>query len=195
MQWNSDLTTTRIDCAAADLIDELYENALPEPCRREPAEVWSWLCGTYPVRELSLDDPTYARTAVAVLETNYPEDAEYLPMDAEECLDAVKQFYSIMQLHCAEIENTGSGAALYDEQRLRFEERAGRFGLVWKPMPITVSMEFNSGYRLVNGSQPLSDVLTVRCGVSEKDISERSAELLAFLRAKHALDNMDKPQP
>ena len=49
MQWNTDLTTQRIDCGAADLIDHLYQNHCPAPCRRSAEEVWDWLTGTYPV--------------------------------------------------------------------------------------------------------------------------------------------------
>ncbi len=188
MQWNSDLSTVRIDCAAAELIDDLYANALPTPCETHPSEVWQWLCDRYPVTETAKDALPYARTAVAVLEMYYPEDAEYLPEDFEERLEAVRMYDFVMQLHCGVIENEGAGAALYEEQKREFETRAGRFGLVWKPMPITVSMEFRSGYRLINGSQQLSDVLTVQCGVSERDITERTPELLAYLRARHALD-------
>ena len=48
-------------------------------------------------------------------------------------------------------------------------------------------MELTTGYRLVTGSQRLEDELTVRYGVTDADILDRSEDLLRFLRAQHAL--------
>lgn len=187
MQWNTDPTTQRIDCGAADLIDHLYENHLPEPCKASPSDVWARLCDAYPITLLPQDSPHYLRTALSVLETRYPEDADYLPDDAEQRLEAVRAHLPRLQLCCAEIANDGNAKALYDKQRQLFEQRAGRFGLAWKPMPIVVCMELRSGYCMATGSQMLSDQLTVWSGVSQEDIRDRTPELLAYLRAWHAL--------
>ena len=87
MQWNTDLTTQRIDCAAADLIDHLYQEHCPAPCRRSPQEVWDWLNASYPLEEFPPSHEIYARTALSVLEQFRPEEADYLPPDWEEKLD------------------------------------------------------------------------------------------------------------
>ncbi|MGN1014347.1 MAG: hypothetical protein ACI4PM_03200 [Butyricicoccus sp.] len=189
MQWNTDLTTQRIDCAAADLIDRLYAEQLPSPCLHTQQEVWDWLCQTYPVQLLPPEHILYARTALAILDTCFPEDAEYLPDDPDERLEAARSHLTRLQIRCGQLKQEGAALPLYDEQRKAFEQRAARFGLVWKPQPITVCMGLTSQYRLASGSQTLSDQLTVVRGVSQEDLDDRSAELLAYLRARHALES------
>ena len=189
MQWNTDLTTQRIDCAAADLIDHLYEEQLPSACLCPQQEVWDWLCQAYPVQTLPPEHILYARTALAVLDTLFPEEAEYLPDDPDERLEAARSHLSRLQVRCAQLPQEGAALALYEEQRREFEQRAARFGLVWNPQPITVCMELTSGYCLATGSPTLSDELIVARGVSQEDLDDRSAELLAYLRAKHALES------
>ncbi|MDO5547328.1 MAG: hypothetical protein Q4F79_02450 [Eubacteriales bacterium] len=189
MQWNTDLTTQRIDCAAADLIDHLYEAHCPSPCRRSAQEVWDWLHDTYPAEDFPASDPIYARTALSVLELYRPDDAEYLPVDLEERLAAVSMYNRSLQLRCAQITDTAGAAALFAEQKEQFLARTAGYPLTWRPRPIVVCMELTTGYRLVTGSQLLSDELTVRYGVTQEDIDGRSEELLAYLRARHALDH------
>lgn len=188
MQWNTDLTTQRIDCAAADLIDHLVDAHCPSPCRKSAQEVWNWLVGTYPIEEFPASDAIYARTALSVLELYRPEDAEYLPIDLDERLEAVSMYYPSLQLRCAQIADTQGAAPLFAEQKEQFLARTAGYPLTWRPRPIVVCMELTTGYRLVTGSQLLSDQLTVYYGVTQEDISSRSEELLAYLRAWHALE-------
>lgn len=187
MQWNTDLTTQRIDCSAADLIDHLYQHHCPVPCRRSAQEVWDWLTKAYPIEELPSSHEIYARTALSVLEQYRPEDAEYLPPDWEDRLDAVSMYYPSLRLHCAQIADTERTASLFAEQESQFRARTAGSPLTWRPRPIVVCMELTTGYRLVTGSQRLEDELTVRYGVTEEDIQDRSEALLRFLRAQHAL--------
>lgn len=187
MQWNTDLTTQRIDCAAADLIDHLYQEHCPAPCRRSPQEVWDWLNASYPLEEFPPSHEIYARTALSVLEQFRPEDADYLPPDWEEKLDAVSMYYPSLRLHCAQITDTEQAAPLFAEQKAQFLSRTAGSPLTWRPHPIVICMELTTGYRLVTGSQRLSDELTVQYGVTENDIRERSEELFCYLRAWHAL--------
>lgn len=187
MQWNTDLTTQRIDCGAADLIDHLYQNHCPAPCRRSAEEVWDWLTGTYPVEEFPPSHELFARTALAVLEQFRPEDAEYLPSVWEDRLEAVSMYYPSLRLRCAQISDTEKAAPLFAEQEKQFRARAAGSPLTWHPRPIVICMELTTGYRLVTGSQRLEDELTVRYGVTDADILDRSEDLLRFLRAQHAL--------
>jgi hypothetical protein len=188
MQWNTDLSTQRIDCASADLIDHLYEMHCPSPCRRSAQEVWEWLCAAYPIEEFPSSHDIYARTALSVLELYRPEDADFLPSNFDERLELVSMYYSSLQLRCAQITDTEKASSLFAEQKEQFLTRTAAYPLTWRPRPIIVCMELSTGYRMVTGSQQLADELTVHYGVTQEDIAERSEDLLVYLRAKHALD-------
>ncbi len=187
MEWNTDLTTQRIDGAAADLIDMLCAQPLPAPCRRTGEELWNWLSQQYPLEPLPAEHPAYARTALSVLETCCPDDAEYLPDDPEERPNAALHYAPQLSLRCVQIRQAGTALRLYDEQRRQWEHRATHYGLPWTPQPILVCLELTHDYRLVTGSQILSDELTVAYGITQEDLDHRSPELLAYLRARHAL--------
>ena len=143
--------------------------------------------GTYPVEEFPSSHELFARTALAVLEQFRPEDAEYLPSVWEDRLEAVSMYYPSLRLRCAQISDTEKAAPLFAEQEKQFRARAAGSPLTWHPRPIVICMELTTGYRLVTGSQRLEDELTVRYGVTDADILDRSEDLLRFLRAQHAL--------
>ena len=187
MQWNTDPTTKRIDCAAADLIDELCAQPLPAPCRRTGQQLWDWLTKRYPVESLPEEHPAYAQTALSTLELYCPEDVSYLPPVPEQRAEAALHSAPDLQLRCVQLRPEGSALPLYEEQEREFRRRVGDTGLPWKRQPILVCLELTHGYRLVIGSQTLSDELTVAHGITQGDLDDRSPELLASLRARHAL--------
>ncbi|WP_432620673.1 hypothetical protein, partial [Butyricicoccus sp.] len=130
----------------------------------------------------------YAQTALAVIESDFPEDADYLPHDWEERLEQALGLTGTlhMQLFCAEVRDEGAGHALYEQQRIQYEQRTAGSGQVWRRMPVRICAETNSGYCLVTGSEPLREELLVMRGVSQDDIDHKTPTLIAYLRARHA---------
>lgn len=177
---------------AADVIDALCQQWLPGlvPCEQTPQVLCAWLEREYDAQLLPEGYPGYAHTALSVVETYFPEDAEYLPFDPEERGPAALELVPVLglALRCYAIPQSGPGAALYDEQKRRFEQRGAAFGLVWTPQPITVCLETSTGYRTVFGSERLADELTVQRGVSQQDVEEQTPELMRYLRALHFLE-------
>lgn len=187
MQWNTDPTTKRIDCAAADLIDELCAQPLPAPCRRTGQQLWDWLTKQYPVEPLPPEHPAYAQTALSTLELYCPDEASYLPSALEQRAEAALLRAPDLQLRCVRLCQKGTALPLYEEQEREWNRRTASSGLPWTPQPIVICLELIHSYRLVIGSQTLADELTVAHSISQEDLDDRSPELLAYLRARHAL--------
>ncbi len=183
------LTQQRIDSETADAVDELLSRALPSlvPCAVPLKDVLEQL--PYPVCALPPDSNHYAQTALAVIEAFYPEECDYLPDELEARKQTAWGLVKTLRLdvRCMEIPYEKATQALYDAQRAQFEVRGTAFGLVWTPKPICICAELTSGYCLVTGSELLRMQIIVARGVTERDIAERSAELIAYLRAKQTL--------
>ncbi|HIV68356.1 MAG TPA: hypothetical protein IAA32_05765 [Candidatus Butyricicoccus stercorigallinarum] len=194
MDYFDALTDQRIDSETADLVDRLLERyaASLAPCRLPLDDVLARIGEIYPLRPLPPDDIQCARTALAVLETEFPEDAGWLPHEPNERLDAALPLARSLRLdvRCLEVGNTGAGCALYGEQRAAFERRAAGYGLRWSPMPVRICAEVTTGYCLVTGSDTLADRITCLRGVSQMDIDQRTPALIAWLRAKYGADGV-----
>ena len=190
MDYFDMLIQQRIDSETADLVDALLEQELPslQPCDCPLRTVLSQLTDKYPLTILPKESTHYAQTALAVIESDFPEDAEYLPHDWEDRLDQALGLTGTlhMQLFCAEVKDEGTGHALYEQQRIQYEQRTAGSGQVWRRMPVRICAEANSGYCLVTGSEPLREELLVMRGVSQDDIDHKTPTLIAYLRARHA---------
>lgn len=189
MDFFDALTDQRIDSKTADVVDQLveqYASALV-PCEQPLDIVLNQIACEYPIKELPPDSIHHARTALAVIEANFPEDAEYLPYDPEERLDAARSLVKTLHLdiRCLEIANESTGCALYEEQKSRFLQRTAGYNLEWMPMPVRICAETGTGYCLTTGSDTLSDRITCLRGVSRQDIDTRTPVLIAYLRAKY----------
>ena len=88
MDYFDMLTEQRIDSETADLVDALLEQALPslQPCDCPLETVLRQLADKYPLTVLPRESTHYAQTALAVIESDFPEDADYLPHDWEDRL-------------------------------------------------------------------------------------------------------------
>lgn len=190
MDYFDMLIQQRIDSETADLVDALLEQELPslQPCDCPLRTVLSQLADKYPLTILPKESTHYAQTALAVIESDFPEDAEYLPHDWEDRLEQALGLTGTlhMQLFCAEVKDEGTGHALYEQQRIQYEQRTAGSGQVWRRMPVRICAEANSGYCLVTGSEPLREELLVMRGVSQDDIDHKTPTLIAYLRARHA---------
>ena len=190
MDYFDMLTEQRIDSETADLVDALLEQELPslQPCDRPLHTVLSQLTEKYPLTILPKESTHYAQTALAVIESDFPEDADYLPHDWEERLEQALGLTGTlhMQLFCAEVKDEGAGHTLYEQQRIQYEQRTAGSGQVWRRMPVRICAEANSGYCLVTGSEPLREEILVLRGVSQDDIDHKTPTLIAYLRARHA---------
>lgn len=190
MDYFDMLIQQRIDSETADLVDALLEQELPslQPCDCPLRTVLSQLADKYPLAILPKESTHYAQTALAVIESDFPEDAEYLPHDWEDRLEQALGLTGTlhMQLFCAEVKDEGTGHALYEQQRIQYEQRTAGSGQVWRRMPVRICAEANSGYCLVTGSEPLREELLVMRGVSQDDIDHKTPTLIAYLRARHA---------
>ena len=190
MDYFDMLTQQRIDSETADLVDALLEQELPslQPCDCPLHTVLSQLAEKYPLTILPKESTHYAQTALAVIESDFPEDADYLPHDWEERLEQALGLTGTlrMQLFCAEVRDEGAGHALYEQQRMQYEQRTAGSGQVWRRMPVRICAEANSGYCLVTGSEPLREEILVLRGVSQDDIDHKTPTLIAYLRARHA---------
>ncbi len=193
MDYLDSLTEERIDSETSDLVDQLLAQYTPSlaPCRAQPVHVLERLQSAYPLRVLPPDSIHCARTALSAVETCFPDDADYLPADPDDRLREAARLVRPLHLdvRCVEIEDAGAGHALYEQQKTQFEQRAAAFGLTWTPKPVRVCMECRTGYRLVTGSDLLADQITLWYGVSQDDIDRRTPDLIAYLRAKHTLEN------
>lgn len=193
MDYFDMLIQQRIDSETADLVDALLEQELPslQPCDCPLRTILSQLANKYPLTILPEESTHYAQTALAVIESDFPEDAEYLPHDWEDRLEQALGLTGTlhMQLFCAEVRDEGAGHALYEQQRIQYEQRTAGSGQVWRRMPIRICAEANSGYCLVTGSEPLREELLVMRGVSQDDIDHKTPTLIAYLRARHARRN------
>lgn len=184
------LIDTNIDCETASLVQRLLEQHVPSltACATPLTDVLAQLELEYPVTALPADSIHHARTALAVIEAHFPEDADYLPYDPEERSVSARSLSRTLRLdiRCMEIADEGAGHTLYEQQCTQFEQRAADFGLKWTPMPIRICAETTTGYCLVTGSDPLRDHILCLRGVSQEDIDARSPALIAYLRAMHA---------
>ncbi len=191
MDYFDMLIQQRIDSETADLVDALLEQELPslQPCDCPLRTVLSQLADKYPLTLLPKESTHYAQTALAVIESDFPEDAEYLPHDWEDRLEQALGLTGTlhMQLFCAEVRDEGAGHALYEQQRIQYEQRTAGSGQVWRRMPVRICAEANSGYCLVTGSETLREELLVMRGVSQDDIDHKTPTLIAYLRARHAM--------
>ncbi len=191
MDYFDMLIQQRIDSETADLVDALLEQELPslQPCDCPLHTVLSHLADKYPLTLLPKESTHYAQTALAVIESDFPEDAEYLPHDWEDRLEQALGLTGTlhMQLFCAEVRDEGTGHALYEQQRIQYEQRTAGSGQVWRRMPVRICAETNSGYCLVTGSELLREELLVMRGVSQDDIDHKTPTLIAYLRARHAM--------
>lgn len=189
MDYFDSITDRRIDCETADLVDALLNQYLPSvhPCLKSLDEIAESLMTSYPLTILPQDSLHWKRTALAAIERAYPEDAEYLPFDLEERLEAASSLAKTLHLSifCAEVRNENAGCALYEQQRDAFEARTAGFSCTWHPMPIRICLEAASGYCLVTGSESLSREITCMHGISRNDIEERTPALIAYLRAMY----------
>lgn len=79
MDYFDMLTEQRIDSETADLVDALLEQALPslQPCDCPLETVLRQLADKYPLTVLPRESTHYAQTALAVIESDFPEDADY----------------------------------------------------------------------------------------------------------------------
>lgn len=190
MDYFDMLIQQRIDSETADLVDALLEQELPslQPCDCPLRTVLSQLADKYPLTLLPKESTHYAQTALAVIESDFPEDAEYLPHDWEDRLEQALGLTGTlhMQLFCAEVRDEGTGHALYEQQRIQYEQRTAGSRQVWRRMPVRICAETNSGYCLVTGSELLREELLVMRGVSQDDIDHKTPTLIAYLRARHA---------
>ncbi len=191
MDYFDMLIQQRIDSETADLVDALLEQELPslQPCDCPLRTVLSQLADKYPLTLLPKESTHYAQTALAVIESDFPEDAEYLSHDWEGRLEQALGLTGTlhMQLFCAEVRDEGTGHALYEQQRIQYEQRTAGSGQVWRRMPVRICAETNSGYCLVTGSELLREELLVMRGVSQDDIDHKTPTLIAYLRARHAM--------
>lgn len=197
MDYFDMLIQQRIDSETADLVDALLEQELPslQPCDCSLRTVLSQLADKYPLTLLPKESTHYAQTALAVIESDFPEDAEYLPHDWEDRLEQALGLTGTlhMQLFCAEVRDEGAGHALYEQQRIQYEQRTAGSGQVWRRMPVRICAEANSGYCLVTGSETLREELLVMRGVSQDDIDHKTPTLIAYLRARHAMrDHLER---
>lgn len=188
------LIDTTIDCKTAALVNQLLERHSSglTACDMPLAAVLHQLETEYPLAALPADNIHCARTALAVIESHFPEEAEYLPHDAEERLTFAQSLIRTLRLdiRCMEITDEGTGHTLYEQQRAQFEQRAAGYGLNWMPMPIRVCMETTTGYCLVTGSNALRDRILCLRGVSQEDIDTCSPALIAYLRAMHGSETI-----
>ena len=192
MDYFDALTDKRIDSETADLVDCLLERhaATLVPCGMPLSDVLVQIGEEYPLTILPPDDIQCARTALAVIETEFPDDAEWLPYDPDARLAAALPLAKTLRLdiRCMEVSNTGTGSALYAEQQAAFEHRTAGYGLAWSPMPVRICAENSTGYCLVTGSDTLADRITCLRGISREDIDMRTPVLIAWLRAKYGAD-------
>ena len=192
MDYFDALTDKRIDSETADLVDRLLERhaAALVPCEMPLSDVLTQIQAEYPLIQLPPDDIQCARTALAVIETAFPEDADWLPHDPDARLDAALPLAKTLRLdiRCMEVSNTDTGSALYTEQQAAFERRTAGCGLSWSPMPVRICAETSTGYCLVTGSDTLADRITCLRGISREDIDTRTPVLIAWLRAKYGAD-------
>lgn len=194
MDYFDSLTQQRIDSPTSDLIDALlarYVSSLT-PCNHSLYTVWQQIQQRYPLSILPSNSIHHARTALAAIETYYPDDAAYLPFDPDERLRAAQDMAHALHLEifCAEILDEGAGHSLYLHQKAQFEQRSAGFGLTWTHMPVRICMECCTGYCLVSGSDQLSDQITLWRGISQTDIDDRTPGLIAYLRAKYAIEDV-----
>ena len=187
MDYFDTITDQRIQCRTSDLVDDLLAQHLPflQPCARPLEDVKQMLLSDYELHILPADSIHYKRTALAAIETAYQDDADYLPLDFDERLEAAASLARSLRLElfCAEIENCKAGARLYQAQKKHFEQRAA--GCTWSPMPIRICLEIKSGYCLITGSDILSREVTCMRGISQHDIAEQTPALISYLRAKY----------
>lgn len=189
MDYFDMLTEKRIDSPTADLVDRLLEQYLPNtaPCAVPLDTVLEQLQTQYTFTLLPETDINYARTALAVIEAYFPEDASYLHHDWERRLEGAADLVRTLRLRlfCAEVQDTGAGHALYERQKEQYEQRTAGSGQIWHRMPIRICAETGTGYCLVTGSDKLKDEITCLRGITQKDIDHRTPALIAYLRAKY----------
>lgn len=192
MDYFDMLTEKRIDSETADLVDSLVERYGPtlKPCAVPLDEVLEQVRQDYPLTDLPPDSIHHARTALAVIEASFPDDADQLPFDFDERLHAACTLVRTLRLdiRCAEVLDEGAGHKLYEQQKAQFEQRTAGFGLTWTPMPVRICAETTTGYCLITGSDLLADHVTCLRGVSQKDIDTRTPALIAYLRAKYGTE-------
>ena len=192
MDYFDCLTDKRIDSETADLLDRLLEQyaAALTPCEQPLSNVLAQIQMEYPLIQLPPDDIQYARTALAVIEINFPDDAAWLPHEPDERLDAAIPLAKTLRLdiRCLEVANTDTGCALYAEQQAAFDRRTAGYDLKWSPMPVRICAETSTGYCVVTGSDILADHICCLRGVSQEDIDMHTPVLIAWLRAKYGAD-------
>ncbi|MCD8357321.1 MAG: hypothetical protein LUE11_12245 [Clostridia bacterium] len=189
MDYFDTLIEKRIDSRTADVVDRLLEQYLPntEPCAVPLDTVLEQLQTKYAFTLLPKNDINYARTALAVIEAYFPEDASYLHHDWDRRLEGAADLVSTLRLSlfCAEVQDTDAGHALYERQKAQYEQRTAGSGQIWHRMPIRVCAEAHTGYCLVTGSDRLKDEITCLRGVTQEDIEHCTPTLIAYLRAKY----------
>ena len=148
MDYFDMLTEQRIDSETADLVDALLEQALPslQPCDCPLETVLRQLADKYPLTVLPRESTHYAQTALAVIESDFPEDADYLPHDWEDRLEQALGLTGTlhMQLFCAEIRDElyMSSSASSTNSALPVPDKFGaacRCVSARKPIPATAS--------------------------------------------------------
>ena len=183
------LIDSTIDCETAALVNRLLTEHTPNltDCAVPLHDVLCQLEAEYPLIPLPADSMHHTHTALAVIETHFPEDADSLPFATEERAAFVRSLSRTLRLdvRCMEIADTGSGHTLYEQQRTQFEQRTAGYDLQWSFMPIRICAETTTGYCLVTGSDELRDHILRLRGVSQEDIDTRSPALIAYLRALH----------
>lgn len=194
MDYFDALTDKRIDSETADLVDRLLERYATGlmPCNLPLSDVLNQIQNEYPMIQLPPDDIQWARTALSVIETSFPDDADWLPQTPDERLTAACSLAKSLRLdiRCMEVADRDAGHALYIEQKAAFERRTAGYPFNWSPMPVRICAETSTGYCLVTGSDTLLDRITCLRGVSREDIDTRNPVFIAWLRAKYGADCM-----
>lgn len=189
MDYFDMLIEKRIDSQTADLVDRLIELYLPmlKPCAVPLDTALEQLKKQYPLKVLPDISIHYARTALAVIEAYYPEDASYLQHDWDMRLEGARALAQALHLRisCAEVKDIGTGHALYERQKAQYEQRTAGSGQLWHKMSIRICTEASTGYCLITGSDIVKDQMTCLRGITQEDIDHRTPALIAYLRAKY----------
>ena len=182
-----------ISAPLAELCARLLRDYPPEPCAHTPAETAEYITSVYPFRPLPPDHSLVKRFTLELIESHYPDELLCAPDDLtlreDSACSAAK--YRGLDIRCFELENRGAGAEQYALQKQDFERRAAAFGLTWKPRPITVCMELGSGYYTVSGSEEIRYRILVHRGLTEEQIAQQPEAVLYYLRARHALGEIE----
>lgn len=182
-----------ISAPLAEFCAHLLRHYPPVPCAHTPAETAEYITSIYPLHLLASDHKLVRQFTLNLIETHYPDELACLSDDPELREDSACSAAQYLQLdiRCFELENTGTGAAQYTLQKQDFEQRAAAFGLAWKLRPITVCMELSTGYYTVSGSEEIRNRILVHRGLTETQIAQQSGAVLYYLRARHALGEIE----